>query len=408
MAETCPVCDQTIPPAAARCPTCGLPVALMTPDLGPFPAVDDGGSEAASATPPEGGPAPARPPPPPESPLNGALGRALAVRMELLQPVARDPPDITSELCQAALSEASGRDTEALAILRSAQSRLEQESDRTIGRLLARLEERRATLERSGLRVDLVGVPRAADGVDLRAVEELLPSIHEADERLGRLESDWKGIRGLLEQIDTLRTEAETIGVPLGDVPDRVQAVRAALGSTGVSEEELDSVVLEASRILMELHEAVPAALGEELARHAETLGRLPADHPGADTVRRAHSRAAQQLQEGRFTESIGGIRELRHMIESLQPIPGGTGGAPRPTGAHLTPDEEALLVTLLSKSRSLAARVRKLPAESREATEAAAQIREATALLRARRLTEADLALTRLMRSLAYSETPA
>jgi hypothetical protein len=405
--ETCPVCDQTIPPAAVRCPTCGFPVALMTPNLGPFPGADDGGSDGSPANRTESPEAPA-PSPPPEPPLNAALGRALAVRMELLQTVVRDPPDITSDLCQAALSEASGHDSEGLAILRSAQSRLERESERTVARLLARIGERRSALERSGLKIDLAGIPPTTDRVDLAAVEELLPSIHDADERLGRLESDWKGIRGLLEQIDTLRSEAETIGIPLGDVPDRIATVRTTLSSTGVTEEGLDSVVLEASRILMDLHEAVPNALDEELARHSTSLGRLPAGHPGADTVRRAHARAAQQLKEGRFTESIRGVRELRHMIESLQPIPGGADTAPRPASAQLTPAEEALLVTLLTKSRSLAARVRQLPAESREAVEAAAQIREATELLRARRLTEADLALTRLMRSLTYPESPA
>jgi hypothetical protein len=56
----------------------------------------------------------------------------------------------------------------------------------------------------------------------------------------------------------------------------------------------------------------------------------------------------------------------------------------------------------LLKKARSLAARVRTLPPDSETARDAAVQIREATDLLRARKLTEADLTLTRLMRMLA------
>jgi hypothetical protein len=57
--------------------------------------------------------------------------------------------------------------------------------------------------------------------------------------------------------------------------------------------------------------------------------------------------------------------------------------------------------LNLLKKARELAGRVRTLPAESEISYEAAAEIRRATELLRAKRLEEAELTLSRLMQTL-------
>ncbi len=446
MGESCPVCDQAIPSGVSRCPTCGFPTALMWPELGPLLARGDPGEPANGSAVPTPDPAStsARPPSP-EAELTAIIGRSLAGRMELLQPLARDAPDVTSELCEAALSEAVGHTSEALAILRSAQGRLERESRRTIERVVTRLDERRRTLERSGLRVDVPELPTSATGIERENPEVLLPKLLEVDARLGRFESDWKGVQGLLEQIDSLRTEAENLGMALGDIPDRVAAVRQTLSSEGVTEEGLDTIVLEAARVLMDLHEAVPDALGEELQRQNAAFAQFPDGHPGVDSARRAHGRASQHLVEGRLPEAIRGVSEVRSMILALEPPPAvepqvripappapvpaapptavvpapaavipppppkppsGAPAAPPAAPPPLTPEEEAMLSNLTMKARSLAVRVRSLPTDSPQATEAAARIREATDLLRARRLSEADIALTRLMRSLAYRDT--
>lgn len=417
MGDSCPVCDQPLPPGATRCPTCGFPAALMDADLGPFPSeADRDRSGADTAARPGTAPNATSSARSPEAQLNAVIGHSLAVRMEMLQPLVGDAPDVTSELCQAALNEASGRDSEALSILRSAQGRLERESVQMLERAVTRIDERRKALERVGLRVNLGAIPVPSQGIDPASVGDLLLRLREAEEHLRRFESDWKGVSDLLETIDSLRNEADTLGVPLADVPDRYASIRQMLSSTGVTEEELDMIVLEAARILMDLHEAIPSAVEEELGRHASTLGRFPESHPGADGARRAHGRASEHLNEGRLTEAMHGVREVRQLIQALEPIPPPSDQPPsapappppEPTAPTLSAKEEALLANLLNKARSLAARVRTLPAESPEATDAASRIREATDLLRARKLDEADLALTRLMRSLAYPESPA
>ncbi len=447
MGESCPVCDQAVPTGASRCPTCGFPTALVSPELGPLLARGDPGEPAnGSAARPADSVSTPLPPPSPEAELTAIIGRSLAGRMELLQPLARDAPDVTSELCEAALSEAVGHTSEALAILRSAQGRLERESRRTIEKAVTRLDERRRTLERSGLRVDVPELPPSAAAIDRENPEDLLPRLLEVDARLSRFESDWKGVQGLLEQIDSLQTAAESLEIGLGDIPDRVAAVRQTLASEGVTEEGLDRIVLEAARVLMDLHEAVPDALGEELRRQNAAFAQFPDGHPGVDSARRAHGLASQHLKEGRLPEAIRGVGEVRSMIHALglpppqeveprvqipapppavavappevvvpatvrvtpppAPIPPSAAPArPAATPRPLTPEEEALLANLTMKARSLAGRVRSLPADSPQAIDAAARIREATELLRARRLPEADIALTRLMRSLAYRE---
>jgi len=406
---TCPVCDQRIETGASRCATCGFPTVLADLGLGPFPV--DGEAEA----PPDDGPThssratPAAPTPPThEAELSALIGKAMVGRMELLQPLGREAPDVTSELCQAALSEASGHDSEALSILRSAQSRLERETRRSLERALARLDERRNTLERSGIVVDLgLQIPTSAGGGDLDRPEELVPRLRGAEEHLGRIESDWKGVQGLLEQIDSLRAEADSLGIGLGDVPERIASIHETLSSSGVTEEGLDAVVLEAARVLMMLHDAVPTALDDELGKHSATLGAYPEHHPGLEDAQRKHARASQHLKDGRLTDALQGVLELRRMIASLQPIPAPPPTPPTPEAPPTPNADDVMLNNLLKKARSLAARVRTLPADSERAIDAAARIREATELLRARQLTEADIALTRLMRSLSYPESP-
>jgi hypothetical protein len=59
------------------------------------------------------------------------------------------------------------------------------------------------------------------------------------------------------------------------------------------------------------------------------------------------------------------------------------------------------VIEALVMKARSLAVRVRALPADSVEANQATRQVQQATELLRLRRYAEADAALSRLMRAL-------
>ncbi len=323
--------------------------------------------------------------------------------MDLVQELGRGAPDLTNELCQAALSEADGRSSEALAILRSAQTRLETESDELVHRRLTELGERRESLERTGARI--------AIGDDLRQAQEALTDgergdairhLVETERRMTQFESDWRGLQGLLAQVEGLRSEAAELAIPLGEISSEVEALREKLREPNLTEEVLDSVAQEAARTLMLLHEAIPSALTEELERAEKTLDRYPEDHAASAVARRLHLEATRHLKKGRFTEAVRSVQDLRRELSELE-----VAAAASPAVAARPPPspeetEDEMLDRLLRKARSLASRIRTLPVDSDVAHDAAVQIREATEFLRARKLKDADLTLSRLMRMLS------
>jgi hypothetical protein len=312
-------------------------------------------------------------------------------------------PDVTAEMCEAALVEAEGRVTEALDILRSAQSRLESQTDELLGRRFRLLEERRDVLVKTGVRFDLgTDFDRLSHAIESAEREEATALLVAAEHRVSQFEADWKGLQGLLSQIEGLRNEATELGIPLGEISSEIEGIRDRLNRPDVTEETLDALAQDSAQTLMLLHEAIPASLDAELARHETTLDQFPEDHPPSAVARRLHLEAGRHLKKGRLSEAVQSVRELRHELAELEKRPTGPAG---PTPA-LTETEDEMLDRLLKKARTLAGRVRTLPPDSETARDAAIQIREATDLLRARDLKEADLTLSRLMRMLS-SEVP-
>jgi hypothetical protein len=400
--SSCPICEQPIASTAAHCAVCGFPTGLAIEGLrsidGPDASDPDNGG-AASAEPTPVRPKVEIPPPSPEEELNAAISRDLRARMDAIRELGHGP-DVTNELCEAALSEAEGRVAEALGILRSAQSRLEHETEEVLRRRVALLKERREALEKTGVRFSVGSdFERLASAVENGEREETVSTLVEAERRLAQFESDWKGLQGLLAQIEGLRNEASELTIPLGEISSELEGVRDRLGEQSLTEDSLDTFAQEAAQILMLLHEAIPSSLEEELARTEKILDRYPEDHPGGAVARRLHLEASRHLKKGRLSEAMQSLRELRRSLTELEK----QATAPAAPMAVAAPeDEDEMLDRLLKKARSLAGRVRTLPPDSETARDAAIQIREATDLLRARNLKEADLTLTRLMRMLA------
>lgn len=408
MPSSCPICEQPIPSTAAHCSVCGFPTGLAIEGL----RSNDGGE---TTLPPAEPPArsgtavgPSAPKvPSAEEELNVAISRDLRSKMDLVRELGRGAPDLTNELCQAALSEADGRSSEALAILRTAQSRLETESDELVHRRLTELGERRESLERTGARIavgDDLREARAA--LETGEREDAIRHIVETDRRMTQFESDWRGLQGLLAQVEGLRSEAAELSIPLGEISAEVEAIREKLREPNLTGETLDSVAEEAAQTLMLLHEAVPSALNEELDRSEKTLDRYPEDHVRSAVAKRLHLEATRHLKKGRFTEAVRSVQDLRRELAELEVAAAASPAtaAPSPAGPGETEDE--MLDRLLKKARSLASRIRTLPPDSDIAHDAAVQIREATEFLRSRKLQEADLTLSRLMRILA-SDVP-
>lgn len=405
MPSTCPICEQPIPSTATHCSVCGFPTRLAIEGL----RSDEGGETTSSPAeaPPPSAAVPAPPGPrvlSPEEDLNGAISRDLRSKMELVQQLGQGAPDLTNELCQAAISEAEGRISEALATLRSAQSRLETESDELIHRRLTELEARRGALERSGARIsigdDLRGTQEALDAGER---EDAIRRVVGVERRMAQFESDWRGLQGLLAQVEGLQSDAAELSIPLGEISGEIDAIREKLRETNLTEETLDALGQEAAQTLMLLHEAVPNALNEELERAEEKIERYPEDHAPSAVAKRLHLEAKRHLKKGRLTEAVRSVQELRRELVELEVAvasPPAVAKAPVPTVAAETEDE--MLDRLLKKAWSLASRIRTLPPDSDLAHDAAVQIRQATEFLRSRMLTEADQTLTRLMRVLA------
>jgi hypothetical protein len=403
--SSCPICEQPIPSTAVHCSVCGFPTGLAIEGLRSNEDAESGATVA------NGTPAatPAHPPHAvrvltPEEDLNAAISRDLRTKMDLVRELGRGAPDLTNELCQAALSEADGRISEALAILRSAQSRLETESDDLVRRRLAELGERRESLERTGARI-AVGddLRRAHEALEAGERDEAIRNVVSTERRMSQFESDWRGLQGLLAQVEGLRSEASELGIPLGEISSEVESIRDRLREPNLTEDILDAVAQDAAQTLMLLHEAIPSALTDELARAEATIDRYPEDYVPSAVAKRLHLEASRHLKKGRLPEAVRSVQELRRELSELEVAAAAspaTGTAAADAAARETEDE--MLDRLLKKARTLASRVRTLPADSDIAHDAAVQIREATDLLRERHLKEADLTLSRLMRMLS------
>jgi DNA repair exonuclease SbcCD ATPase subunit len=409
--SSCPICEQPIPSTVAHCMVCGFPTALAIEALRSLSGFDAPSLDVADVLAPS--PPRTKPKPPPLSPegeLTAAISRDLRTKLDLVRELGRGAPDVTSEMCQAALSEAEGRMSEALDILRSAQSRLETETDELLRRRLEALEERRTALQQSGIKFAIADdIQRLRDAIESDRREEAAGLLADTERRIAQFESDWKGLQGLLTQVEGLRSEAAALGIPLGEISGELEGIRDRLNSGALTEDALDEAAQDAAQTLMLLHEAIPTSLEEELGRHEVTLNAFPDDHPPSAIARRLHVEATRHLNKGRLSDAVASVRELRSQLEILAKEPPPTtptGGEEVSAAPPLDETEADALDRLLKKARTLAARVRTLPSDSDTARDAAMQIREATDHLRDRRLKEADLTLTRLMRMLAY-ETP-
>lgn len=404
MPSSCPICEQPIPSTAVHCSVCGFPTGLAIEGLRSNSTLDVAppSSDGPALTEPARAP-PAPAPPSPEEELNVAISRDLRHKMDLLRELGQDAPDLTSELCQAALSEADGRISEALAILRSAQTRLASESDELVQRRFTELTERRESLERTGARIALNDDFRTArEAIEAGEREEAIRALAGVDRRLTQFESDWRGLQGLLAEVEGLKNEAAELSIPLGEITSEVEAIRQKLREPNLTEEIMDTVAEEAAQTLMLLHEAIPAGLNEELVRAEKTLDHYPEDYVPAAIAKRLHLEASRHLKKGRFTEAVRSVQDLRRELSELE-VAATASAAPGAGSAGATAEsEDETLNRLLKKARSLAARIRNLPPDSDIAREAAIQIREATEFLRSRKLAEADQTLTRLMRILS------
>ena len=158
MPTSCPICEQPIPSTVGHCSVCGFPTALAIEglrSLGPNGATS---SELEAPLPPASMPSHRAPEPSSaEAELCAAISRDIRGKLDYVRELGRGGPDVTSDMCQAALSEAEGRVTEALDVLRRAQRSLDRQTDELLVRRLTSLQARESALRETGVRFALGG-----------------------------------------------------------------------------------------------------------------------------------------------------------------------------------------------------------------------------------------------------------
>ncbi|MCI4340661.1 MAG: hypothetical protein L3J73_05300, partial [Thermoplasmata archaeon] len=410
------MCEQPIPSAAAYCTACGFPTALA---LDALRALSEGDPAPVANAAPRAMPPPRRKAPRPSVPsaeeqLVQRIAQETDANLGILQELGGETLDVASDLRQAALAEADGRVVEALDILRRALGRVQEQSHALFERRVRDVESRDTALRAAGIGSSVTA--EAAQMRDLFREGRRLDAIavlRTADQYLGRIEGDWKGLQGLLKQIEGLRESVRETGGPIPEVEADIQEVRGLLAAPNITIDRLDTASQTAARAVMVLHEALPKALEAELARHDGTLADLPPDHEPVRKAKGLHQDAVRHLRRGRLNEATASIKELRGVLLEMEKFPPPvavpdeppvvTEPAPEAVPGPAVPqiNTAEFLQRLLRKARDLAARVRTLPADSEIAFEAAGEIRLATELLRSRKLEEAEATLSRLMRTL-------
>lgn len=378
-----------------HCSRCGFPRALesLLAPRGERPSRLAG--PEASADPdarptPEGTLAPLAP-----SPTGAPVGEILRLGA-VLEPHRPEEPGSAGKLAQAAVDEALGDRSSAERAVQEELGRLRQAAQLAVAQHRDRLRARRRTLTESG--IDLPAEPTLDDagdhseGTDQRSTLEALA---QAEGRLRHVEGVWQELEQQFERIATVRTIAAQFGWSIVGIPSRVEGLRASLRAGHVRFEVVEQASREAADELSELFEALNEPVRSELANFRRSREEPREDPVAAHRVRALLARAERHLDERRLADA------LRDLLEAgAKPVAAGSTDAPSATTPADEPSGGVSVVSLREKARGLAEHIRALPAESETARRAAAEIREATELLRQGRLTDADAILTRLKRS--------
>ena len=337
-------------------------------------------------------------PPDPSAHLCEEEATALRDSRGLVESLGGETPSAASEMGQAAILQADGRPGEALEVLRSLRNQLEHQATEIFSGRLRDLEQRLQALRSEHLTGRVDPSPESIRQMLERGNRaEAADRLETAGRRLVEVENSWRGLKGLLDQIETLRDAGALAATELGEVDDARSQVRHLLDRPEIDEATLDQASQTAARALMLLHESLPPVIERELAEHAVRLSRYAEGEPAAHRARTLHGEAAVHLRKGRLADTVSALRDLRQAIGQLEP----PAEPPRVAPAGPAEPEVAALGRLLRRARELAARVRNLPPESDLAFETAAEIRRATELLKSRKLAEAEASLDRLVLTL-------
>ncbi|MCI4353638.1 MAG: hypothetical protein L3K14_09730 [Thermoplasmata archaeon] len=406
------------------------------------------------------------------------IARDVSHAVSLLQDLGGDGGDVANELAQAAFTEAEGRVGEVLVLLRDAQGRVSIRLKEQFDSRVKQLEDRQTSMITSGVSINLAAeIDRIRTDMRAGRREAALQRIDIADRTLSRMESDWRGLQGLLRQIEALREAARLLELDVAESDDSLRQVRVILAQPALDIGGLDHAAEMAAEALMRLHDSIPIAVEVVLDRLSGEVGSWPAGYDGRRRAFELDREAHKLLKANRLAEATQRTVELRQLVtstgvppappareETPSPLSGpahsdvsAPGGArsvdrtaprrveridrpppqprpPLPRGpassgpqSHPPPDPTEPSPTavippaapappkaarpagdsvrgLVGQARALAARIQQLPGDSDLARAAAVEIRNATELLRERKMDEAERTLDELKERLDRS----
>ena len=186
---------------------------------------------------------------------------------------------------------------------------------------------------------------------------------------LARVGPDWTWVRELLRRADELRAVAQTIGVDVGHLDNRVGNPRTRLMTEPLSSGSLEKAAASASLALAVLNDAIPKFCLQEAQQLGASIRR--AKNRGEEVLEatQAFSRLLQAVQDQNIPTAAQRLIEARRAVVRI----------PRaPALPPVTPSEEE---EILIEARNLARRLQRIKGKAQNAQSAArliAQVRAA------------------------------
>ncbi|MCI4358179.1 MAG: hypothetical protein L3J95_00560 [Thermoplasmata archaeon] len=401
----CPVCDNELSQSPESCPRCGFPTSLRAEAIA---AVREGDPYVRPAA----APYPSR-----KASVPKATSKRLASGVEsfadevdrlaaLLARLGVPSDELSLGVRRAAMAEIEGHPDEAIHLLKAANSQVSETIRVLLDRRVHDLDARQKALAKEGLTdVNGAALGRLKSAVLESRLADAADILTESEGNLTRVAEGLESVRIPLREIDGLLAILRDTGVDVTAEVATSVGLRAALSDPQGAGGDYTQIAERAEELRASLRERVPSTLLKELEQHESTLRPYPEDHSAATMARATHATALDHLEGGRLADAAAALQALRAEVEGLGPVP-----LPRVERqpAPPPPEEPSGPVTvpqLVQTARQLASRIRALDPGSELAFEAAGQIRQATDLLRARRLDEASETLHQLMVALDHVE---
>lgn len=341
VAESCPICDVSLPAEGTTCPTCGFPRALLPEARVAVQGQESARQEAAAAqAAAEAGPGtvvlpfePSGPtiPPPTSAGLDlEQTAVALQASLRVAQLLGLDTAGVATALASAAMESARGSLPQAKQLLQTAYDQLEPEIGKSFEGLAVELEDQEGRLREGGIAADVAReVARARRSYEEGSRIEAVETLQRTRVQMNELEAAWKQVKETLLRVDTLREVGKKLAMDLSRPDERLIQVRQLLSEVNLSAATLGEAGTHAAAALVLLHEQVRnqiALLGQEAI---VGMKEHPLDREQGEKAQARLKQVLSHARSGRLKEAAEEMIQFRAtFLPQLPPLGGAAGPA--------------------------------------------------------------------------------